>query len=198
MTKPRAGGKILRMKPKLLLHICCGVCSAYVPELLIPDYEVSVYYENSNIFPREEFFRRRDAAKTMAEKFGLVFIEAPYLPKNWFGSVRGHARGREGGERCRKCVNFRLNETFKFARTNRFDWVATTLSVSRRKNAPEINTLGAALADFHKINFLGRDWKKANGENISQERAKAAGIYRQNYCGCVYSLIDAKNPLKSR
>jgi predicted adenine nucleotide alpha hydrolase (AANH) superfamily ATPase len=179
-------------KERLLLHACCGVCSAYVPELLIPDFEVTVYYENSNLFPREEFFRRRDAAETMAEKFSLPFVEAPYEPVEWFRAVRGHSREREGGARCRLCLRFRLHRTFLFAKTRGFDWVATTLSVSRRKKTEVINAIGAELAAIHRINFLGRDWKKQNGENISQERAKKAGIYRQNYCGCVYSFIKSR------
>jgi predicted adenine nucleotide alpha hydrolase (AANH) superfamily ATPase len=175
-------------KPRLLLHACCGVCSAYVPELLIPDFDVTVYYENSNIFPQEEYFRRLDAAKTMARKYGLEFIEPAYSPDDWEMAVRGHEQDGENGPRCRLCINFRLDRTFAFARDNGFPWIATTLSVSRRKNTAMINEIGALLADRYGINFLGRDWKKRNGENLSQERAKATGIYRQNYCGCRYSM----------
>lgn len=174
-------------KPRLLLHVCCGVCSAYVPELLLPDFEVTVHYENSNLYPSAEFFRRRDAAIVMAERYGLPFVEAPYSPRDWYGAVRGRSREKEGGERCRTCIAFRLARTFEYAKANGYGWVATTLSVSRRKKTDEINSIGAALADRYGMLFLGRDWKKADGENISQERAKEAGIYRQEYCGCVYS-----------
>lgn len=174
-------------KPKLLLHVCCGVCGAYVPELLLPDFDVTVYYENSNLYPTEEFFRRRDAAIVMAERYGLPFVEAPYSPRDWYGAVRGRSQEKEGGERCRSCVTFRLARTFGYANSGGWDWVATTLSVSRKKKSDEVNAIGAALADRYGIGFLGRDWKKADGENISQQRAKDAGIYRQDYCGCVYS-----------
>jgi len=166
-----------------------------VPELLVPDYDVTVYYENSNLYPTEEFFRRRDAARTMADRNGLDFIEAPYSPRDWYSNVRGHNREPEGGKRCSLCIAFRLDRTFVFAKTGGWDWVATTLSVSRRKNADVINSIGAELARGHGLNFLGRDWKRANGENLSQERAKAAGIYRQDYCGCVYSW-HTKNQTK--
>jgi len=175
-------------KPKLLLHACCGVCSAYVPELLIPEFEVTVFYENSNIYPQEEYFRRRDAAKTMAEGFSLPFIEAEYSPDAWDAMTSGHAEDFERGPRCTLCISFRLDRTFAFAKLHGFLWVATTLSVSRRKSVSQINEVGQSLAAKYELSFLGKDWKKQNGEKISQERAKAAGIYRQDYCGCRYSL----------
>lgn len=175
-------------KPKLLLHACCGVCSAYVPELLMPEFEVTVYYENSNIYPQEEYFRRREAAQTMAGNFELPFIEAEYNPDAWDKETYGHEDDRERGPRCTLCINFRLDKTFEFAKNHRFGWVATTLSVSRRKSVSQINEIGEALSKLHGLSFLGRDWKKQNGEKISQERAKNAGIYRQDYCGCRYSL----------
>ncbi len=175
-------------KPKLLLHVCCGVCSAYVPELLLPDFDVTVYFENSNLYPHEEFFRRREAAKTMADGFGLEFIEAPYSPDAWDMAVLGHVQDKEYGTRCQLCMGFRLDRTFAYAKRQGFACVATTLSVSRRKDATQVNELGAMLAERYELDFLGRDWKKKNGENISQERAKAAGIYRQTYCGCKYSM----------
>lgn len=124
----------------------------------------------------------------MAQKFNLPIIEADYEPASWYAEVRGLNQEPERGRRCSKCIAYRLDKTMNFAKNNDFSWTATTLSVSRRKNAEHINNLGFELADHYKINFLGRDWKKDNGEKISQERAREAGIYRQNYCGCVYSL----------
>ncbi len=177
------------MKPKLLLHACCGVCSAYVPERLMPDFDVTVYYENSNIYPSQEFDRRLEAAQTMARSFNLPFVAAAYDSPAWFRHVRGLAKEPERGIRCEKCIGFRLLKTMEYAKENSFDCVATTLSVSRRKNVEQINRLGDKLAGLVELKFLGRDWKKDSGETISQDRAKAAGIYRQNYCGCVYSLV---------
>lgn len=177
------------MTPELLLHVCCGVCSAYVPERLLPDFDVTVYFENSNLYPTAEFFKRREAAMTMAQKFGLKFITADQDAVGWFKTIRGHAKDPERGERCAKCINFRLDKTFAYAKQNDFKWIATTLSVSRKKNVDLINTLGKNLSDKYALDFLGKDWKKENGELISQQRAKEAGIYRQDYCGCVYSYV---------
>jgi len=177
-------------KPKLLLHACCGVCSAYVPERLIPFFNVTIYYENSNIYPNQEFYKRQEAARIMAQSFNLPFIEAEYKPTEWFKSVRGLSQEPERSARCEKCINYRLNKTFQYAKENGFEWIATTLSVSRRKNAKQINSLGAELSKIYNIEFLNRDWKKQDGEKISQHRAMEAGIYRQNYCGCVYSLTS--------
>lgn len=177
------------MLPRLLLHACCGVCSSYVPERLMPEFDVTLYFENSNLYPEREFYRRQEAAQFMARRFSLPFIMADYRPGAWFKHVRGLSREPERGARCEKCVAFRLDKTMEFAKQNGFDWVATTLSVSRRKNTDQINRLGSQLAEQYGINFLGRDWKKDNGEVISQARAKQANIYRQNYCGCVYSYL---------
>lgn len=176
------------MLPRLLLHACCGVCSSYVPERLKPEFDVTVYFENSNLFPKAEFFKRRDAAQIMAQKNKLPFITAEHSLDDWLKAVRGMVHEPEGGKRCRTCFAFRLGRTINYAKQNGFDWVATTLSVSRRKNAEVINQIGHDLAEAHGLKFLGRDWKKENGELLSQQRAKEAGIYRQDYCGCVYSL----------
>ncbi|MCI0479097.1 epoxyqueuosine reductase QueH [Candidatus Uhrbacteria bacterium] len=178
--------------PRLLLHVCCGVCSSYVPELLLPEFDVTVYYENSNLYPSAEFDRRRDAAATMADRYGLPFIEAPYGPAAWTRSVAGMAQEPERGKRCVACIRFRLDRTFAYAKGDGFDTVATTLSVSRRKDADMINAVGEGLAERYGIPFLGRDWKKKAGADISEARAKAAGIYRQSYCGCVYSLVASR------
>jgi len=177
------------IKPKLLLHACCGVCSAYVPELLMPDFDVTIYYENSNIYPQAEYFKRLEAARTMAHSFDLPFIEASYDPPSWFKAVRGLWKEEENGHRCKTCIFFRLDKTFSFAVVNGFDAVATTLSVSRRKNVLMINEIGEHLSQKYDLEFVGKDWKKNNGEAISQKRAVEAKIYRQNYCGCVYSAI---------
>ncbi|MDD5438425.1 MAG: epoxyqueuosine reductase QueH [Patescibacteria group bacterium] len=178
------------MKPRLLLHACCGVCSSYVPEKLMPDFDVTVYFENSNLFPEDEFFKRRGAAQIMAQKYKLPFLTAEYAINDWFKAVRGMVKEMEGGKRCQTCIGFRLNKTMQFAKEKGFEWVATTLSVSRRKNVDQINQIGHDLAKVHGLKFLGKDWKKENGELISQQRAKEAGIYRQNYCGCVFSLFN--------
>ncbi len=160
----------------------------------MPDFDVTIYYENSNIYPSEEFYKRQQAAKTMAQGFSLPFIEADYKPQDWFRAVRGLRDEPERGKRCDACFYHRLENTFQYAKTNDFSAVATTLSVSRRKDVNQINAIGYDLADKYGLEFVGKDWKKENGENISQQRAKEAGIYRQNYCGCIYSKLHRKIP----
>lgn len=174
-------------KPKLLLHVCCGVCSAYIPEILTPDYDVTMYYENSNIYPADEFKRRADAARSIAQTYGAVFIEAPQDQDAWNLAVAGHAQDPENGERCGLCMGFRLDRAFAYAKAHDFDVVACTLGVSRRKNIEMVNSIGKNLSERYEIPFMDRDWKKGGGEVESQRRAKEAGIYRQDYCGCVYS-----------
>lgn len=181
-------------KPRLLLHVCCGVCSAYIPEILTPDYDVTMYYENSNIYPSDEFRRRADAARTIAEKYGATFIEAPQQQDDWNLAVAGHAQDPENGKRCELCMHFRLDRAFKYAQTNAFDIVACTLGVSRRKQIQMVNAIGKSLSEKYHIPFMDRDWKKNNGEVESQRRAKEYDIYRQDYCGCAYSIkVDRSN-----
>jgi hypothetical protein len=181
-----------KIRSKLLLHACCGVCSAYVPEILRDEYDVTVYYDNPNIFPQEEFERRAEAARIMARKYGIPFVLVPQQPREWYRTVRGHAKDRENGERCRKCITHRLDAAFRYAKNHGFDIVATTVSVSRRKNIEQVHVAGRSLSEIYEIPFLDRDWRKGGGEDESQRRAKAAGIYRQDYCGCVYSLVRMK------
>lgn len=179
----------LAHRPKLLLHACCGVCSAYVPELLIPDYDVTIYFENSNIYPSDEFRRRADAAREMAGRYKIPFIEVTQDEVSWYRAVQGRAQDRENGERCATCMAFRLDRAFAYAKENGFDIVACTLGVSRRKKIDMVHAVGRTLSEKYDIPFLDRDWKKGGGEDESQRRAKEAGIYRQEYCGCVYSKV---------
>ncbi len=179
-----------KRRPKLLLHACCGVCSAYMPELLIPDYDVTIYFENSNIYPSDEFRKRADAARAMAKQHGIPFIEVSQDEPAWYRAVQGHAQDRENGDRCAKCMAFRLDRAFAYAEEHGFDIVACTLGVSRRKKIEMVHEVGRTLSEKYGIPFLDRDWKKGGGEDESQRRAKEAGIYRQEYCGCVYSKFS--------
>jgi epoxyqueuosine reductase len=177
------------VRPKLLLHACCGVCSAYVPDLLRREYDVTMYYDNPNISPSEEFDRRAEAARAMAKAYGIPFILVPQEPVSWYRSVRGHAKDRENGERCRKCIVHRMDSAFRYAKANGFEIVATTLGVSRRKKVEMVNDAGRRLSEIHGIPYLDRDFRKSGGEEESQRRARESGIYRQTYCGCVYSKM---------
>ncbi|MBD3251627.1 recombinase, partial [Candidatus Uhrbacteria bacterium] len=176
-------------KPKLLLHACCGVCSSYIPELLVPDFEVTLYFENSNIYPSEEFQLRAEAARAMADAYGIPFVEVKQDPTAWHSDVRGHATESENGPRCQKCMRHRMRKAFAYAKDHGFDYVTTTMSVSRNKVISTINEIGYALSEEFGIPYIDRDWKKNGGEDASQRRSKNAGIYRQRYCGCVYSKV---------
>lgn len=148
---------------------------------------MTMFYENSNIYPSDEFRRRADAAKTIADTYGATFIEVDQDQPAWNLTVAGHAQDPENGERCKLCMGFRLQRAFAYAKEHGFEIIACTLGVSRRKNIEMVNAIGRTLSEQYEIPFMDRDWKKGGGEVESQKRAKEAGIYRQDYCGCVYS-----------
>lgn len=190
---------------RLLLYVCCGTCGSWVPKRLSHEYDVTLFYFNPNIHPEEEYRRRLEGARLMAGELGLELIEGKYDPRSWFEfvlrtgptSVSLSSRDRltpvdptqepEGGARCQFCFEHRLRATAEHARDHGFDCFATTLTVGRRKKASIVNPIGERIASEVGIEFLDRDFKKAGGEDLSQIRAQELGVYRQEYCGCVYS-----------
>jgi hypothetical protein len=177
-------------KQPLLLHICCGPCAVSVIETLRETYSVTGYFCNPNIFPEDEYRRRRDGATIATLRMGVPFIEGPYDPERFRTAVRGFENEPENGHRCPRCYRLRLDETARYAVANGFSLIATTLTTGPRKAAASINPIGEAAADRHGISFLGGDWKKGDGYRRSCELAREFGIYRQNYCGCEHSLRD--------
>jgi len=177
--------------PTLLLHTCCGICGAWLPEKLSQDFAVTIFYFNPNIHPREEYEKRVEAVHQMAEFLKLPMIEGEYDPKVWFEKVRGFAAEREGGARCLLCFELRLQRTAEEAKKLGFDYFATTLTVGRFKPAAVINPIGEKIAAEVGVKFLAGDFKKQGGEMESQKRGKELGIYHQNYCGCIYSKVGA-------
>ncbi len=165
-----------------------------MPERLIPDYDVTLYYDNPNIWPSDEFRRRSDAARAMAESFNIPFIEVPQDQPSWFRDVRGYAQDVENGQRCRICMIHRMRKAFEYARDQGFDIVTTTMIMSRNKPIATVNEIGRTLSDEYGIPYLDTDFKKNGGEDESQLRSKRAGIFRQTYCGCVYSLVKRTHP----
>lgn len=180
------------MKPKLLLHICCGICGAWVPEKLSQDFDVTLFYFNPNIHPCDECKCRLTAVRQTSEFLKLPLIEGNYKPREWFAAVRGLASEREGGARCPLCFELRLCQAAKEAKKLGFDYFATTLTVGRFKPAAVINPIGERIAAEIGIKFLAGDFKKQGGEMESQKRGREMNLYHQNYCGCVYSKIAAK------
>lgn len=192
----------------LLLHACCAPCSSHVIETLAPHFDrIAIYYYNPNIHPRTEYRRRLEELKTFLaayESAARVTLEqAPYIPDEYFSAAGTLADERlqtepERGERCRRCYRFRMERAFRFALEHRFSYVATTLSISPHKDAEAINSIGKELeAHFMRQSgggaprYLYADFKKHDGFKRSLELSAQYGLYRQQYCGCIYSLRNA-------
>lgn len=174
-------------KPRLLLHACCGPCSTSVLEYLTPYFDVTVFYYNPNIMPKEEFIRRENALKDVISHFDNVTLISPNQDADEYLSVvKGREQDSEGGARCSLCFELRLSKTAEYFAAHRsdFDYFATTLTVSPHKNAPLINSIGNDVAQKYDVSYLSSDFKKRNGYLRSIQLCKEWGIYRQNYCGC--------------
>lgn len=178
------------VKPRLLLHACCGPCATSVIERLTPHFDVTVFYYNPNILPKEEFILRLDALKCVISHFeGVKLIVPPQSEDEYLSLVKGMENDKEGGGRCAVCFALRLENTAKYLRDNmdKYDYFATTLTVSRCKNADLINSIGNDIATKYGVSYLTSNFKKRGGEMRSIELCKEWGIYRQHYCGCTFS-----------
>ena len=186
--------KKLNGKPKLLLHACCGVCSSSVIERLYPYFDITVLYYNPNIYPKKEYMKRLIALEEIIDKMKLdvKLLELGYLHKEFKNKVNGLENEKEGGERCTKCFYLRLEETAKIAKRNKYDYFTTTLSVSPYKNSEKLNQIGKILEEKYETKYLYSDFKKKEGYKRSNELSRKYNIYRQHYCGCEYSLKEAK------
>lgn len=179
------------IKPKLLLHACCAPCFTSVFEQLKDDFDITVFWFNPNIFPIEEYNKRLKELTRYCKIVKTPLIIGDKMPEDvnsWQLLTRGLENEIEGGKRCKICIKMRLLYTGKFAKENNFDCFTTTLSVSPHKNSYMINNIGKEVASKVAVTFLDRDFKKNNGYKRSIEICKEFNIYRQNYCGCVYSL----------
>lgn len=174
-------------KPRLLLHACCATCSGYLARELSKDHDLTVYFDNSNIFPKDEFFKRADEARKYFTAIGFEFVQADYLHEEWLALVQGLEGETERGERCLMCYRFRLENAAVYARHNGFDSFASTLAISPHKHAEAINAIGQALANEYCVGFLAGDWKKHDGFKNAMCLSKEQGFYRQDYCGCEFS-----------
>lgn len=180
------------VKPRLLLHACCGPCASSVLEYLTPHFDVTVYYYNPNILPKEEFILRESALKDVISHYDGVKLIVPSQDGNEYISyVKGHKDDAEGGARCSLCFRLRLENTAKYLREHisEYDAFATTLTVSPHKNAPLINEIGNEVAKAYDISYLASDFKKRDGYLRSVQLCKEWNIYRQSYCGCVKELL---------
>jgi predicted adenine nucleotide alpha hydrolase (AANH) superfamily ATPase len=181
----------------LLLHSCCAPCSSYCMEYLRQYFNITVFYYNPNISYQEEYRKRVEEQKRLIEAFNRLetgfpinVIEGDYEPDKFYEIAKGLEDCKEGGERCFKCYELRLRKTAKLALRQGFDYFTTTLTISPLKNATKLNEIGESLACEYGINWLVSDFKKKNGYKRSTELSKEYNLYRQNYCGCVYSQND--------
>lgn len=177
-------------KPRLLLHVCCAPCFCGSIEKLTERFDVTAFYYNPNIQPKEEFIKRENALKELILYFPSVELIVPEQDENEFLTAsKGLENEREGGLRCPECFKLRLYKTAEFLSLHRdeYDYFATTLTVSPHKNAPLINEIGRAVANEFSVEYLDSDFKKQNGFLRSVTLAKELGIYRQDFCGCSFS-----------
>lgn len=183
--------------PTLLLHSCCAPCSSYVLEYLSNHFYITVFYYNPNIYPNEEYQKRvTEQKKFISEldaKYPIQFIEGNFDTDRFYDLAKGHESDREGGERCFKCYELRLEESALIANKKCFDYFTTTLSISPHKNADKLNEIGEKLAEKYHVKYLYSDFKKKNGYKHSIELSNQFGLYRQEYCGCIFSKQEALN-----
>jgi len=176
--------------PKLLLHSCCAPCSSYCLEYLSEYFDITVFYFNPNI-EDEEFERRyQELARLVREMktvHSVTVVRGEHDPEVYYQAVAGHEGDPEGGERCRICFELRLREAARYARENGFDYFTTTLSISPLKNAELLNAIGREMSERYGVRYLYSDFKKKNGYLRSIELSKVYSLYRQNYCGCIFS-----------
>ena len=185
--------------PRLLLHSCCAPCSSYVLEYLSDYFEITVFYYNPNISPAEEYEKRaaeqQHLIRELPAKHPIHLVVGAYEPERFYAVSLGLEQVPEGGERCFRCFRLRLEEAAKMAAEGGFDYFATTLTISPLKNAQKLNEIGEELSELYKVEHLPSDFKKKNGYKRSVELSALYGLYRQNYCGCVFSKRDAEERL---
>ncbi|MDD6878710.1 MAG: epoxyqueuosine reductase QueH [bacterium] len=183
--------KLLDYVPTLLLHSCCAPCSSYVLEYLSNYFKITIFYYNPNIYPQEEFNKRVEEQirliNELPVKNKVSFIKGKYDNGKYEQMIKGLEQEKEGSSRCFICYRLRLEETAKIAKKNNFDFFTTTLSISPYKNSSKLNEIGYELQKIYNVNYLFADFKKNNGYKRSIELSKIYNLYRQDYCGCIYS-----------
>ena len=183
--------------PRLLLHSCCAPCSSYVLEYLSKYFRITVFYYNPNIWPEEEYGKRVEEQRRfdgeLQTRYPVSFVEGRYEKERFYEMARGLENVREGGERCFRCYRLRLEETARRAAEGGFDYFTTTLSISPMKNAQKLNETGLELAEIYQVPYLVSDFKKKDGYRRSVELSREYGLYRQDYCGCIYSKREREN-----
>ncbi len=185
---------------KLLLHSCCAPCAGEIMEAVAASgIDTTIYFYNPNIHPKEEYEIRKDENIRFAEKLGFDFIDADYDKDNWFERIKGLENEPERGKRCTVCFDMRFERTALYAYENNFKIFATTLGISRWKDLEQINNSGLKAAKrYNSLGFWDFNWRKQGGSSRMLEISKKEKFYKQEYCGCVYSLRDTNKWRKSR
>ena len=187
-------------RPSLLLHACCAPCSSYVLEYLSKYFSITLFFFNPNISAKAEYDTRYEELLRLVSEMGLESsvktVNGDYQPERFFAIAKGLEQLPEGGERCKKCYALRLEEAAKEAALGGFDYFTTTLSISPHKNAEWLNTIGASLSQEYGVPYLFSDFKKRGGYLRSCELSEKYGLYRQDFCGCLYSKIERDKRLK--
>lgn len=182
--------------PALLLHACCAPCSSYCLEYLSRYFSITLFYYNPNITDIREYDKRaaevRRLVNELPAEHPITVIIGEHEPERFFAAARGLESLPEGGERCFKCYRLRLEEAARLAAERGADYFCTTLSISPLKNAGKINEIGGELSEIYKVPWLPADFKKKGGYLRSIELSKEYGLYRQNYCGCPYSIREPR------
>ena len=178
----------LNYRPKVLLHSCCAPCSSHVVTLLKEYFDVTVLYYNPNIYPLEEYLKRKNEQIKLLEILNIPIMDIDYDHNEFKENVKGLEDEKEGGARCNKCFALRLEKTAILAQLNQFEYFCTTLTVSPYKNSQIINKIGAILEQKYNVKYLYSDFKKKEGYKKSIELSKKYDLYRQHYCGCEYSV----------
>ena len=188
--------------PSLLLHSCCAPCSSYCLEYLSQYFKITVLYYNPNLFPAGEYERRVSEQKKLVSalptKYPVTLVEMKGEPEEFYSAVKGLEHIREGGERCFACFKLRLERAARYAKENGFDFFTTTLTISPLKNAQKLNEIGEAAGVKFGVRHLPSDFKKKDGYKRSVELSKVYGLYRQDYCGCVFSKREREETEKAK
>ena len=187
-------------RKRLLLHACCAPCSSYCLEYLREAFALTVFFYNPNLTEQEEYRRRVEEEKRLIDLMNgqegssqIEILEGRYEPERFLEVARGLETCKEGGERCVRCFALRLGETARVAAEDGFDFFTTSLTISPLKNSALLNRIGAQEGERYGVRFLPSDFKKNNGYLRSTQLSRLYGLYRQNYCGCIYSKVEASD-----
>ena len=182
--------------PTLLLYSCCAPCSSYCLEYLSQYFRITLLYYNPNISPAAEFEKRTEELRRLVQELPMKYpadvIVPEYHPEEFYSAVKGMEELPEGGERCFVCYHLRLERSAQYAAEHGFDYFCSTLSISPMKNAAKLNEIGKELSEIYPVKLLPSDFKKKGGYLRSIELSREYGLYRQNYCGCIFSKRDAE------